>query len=128
MMQWTQSGEKIDLFDALVKPIKVANVKIGFLVKKSGAIKPVAQNLLLTKVRFMTTSSRFFANYFSQNWGSDNHFEVLNESKPVPYLVCAVFNSWPFWFVPYLVHAVFDSWPFWFVPYLVSVLYDSCPF
>ena len=34
MMQWTQSGEKIDLFDALVKPIKVANVKIGFLVEK----------------------------------------------------------------------------------------------
>ena len=42
------------------------------------------QNLRLTKIRSRTISSRFLANYihnFSQNRGSDSHFEVLNGSK-----------------------------------------------
>ena len=41
------------------------------------------QNLRLTKIRSRTISSRFLANYiynFSQNGGSDDHFEVLNGS------------------------------------------------
>jgi hypothetical protein len=37
------------------------------------------------KRQFTTFSGQFFwklYDYISQNWGSDNHFEVLNRSKP----------------------------------------------
>ena len=42
-----------------------------------------AQNLQVSKDRFMTIFSRFLPTTFnlSQNWSSDNHFKVLNKSK-----------------------------------------------
>ena len=42
-----------------------------------------AQNLQVSKDRFMTIFSRFLPTtfYLSQNWSSDNHFKVLNKSK-----------------------------------------------
>ena len=46
-------------------------------------LKTDAQNLQVSKDRFMTIFSRFLPTTFdlSQNWSSDNHFKVLVKSK-----------------------------------------------
>ena len=52
--------------------------------KNSNDIEGVSQNLRLINGSFLTLSSHLFANYvhdyYSQNWNSDGHLEVLNGS------------------------------------------------
>ena len=63
------------------------------LFRSKCIVKTDAKKILLANGRFMTISGHFFRQlhkYLSQNWASDDHFEVLNGS-----LFYLVQKLWP---------------------------------